>query len=860
MRLARRALFAALTTFILVAAVTAQTLRPGNDPRNQSPSVGTGGPEGGPTGLFTIYDGDTLRRGEFTFSVAYSNYDRDPGDVDFTEVPLSFNVGISDHVELFFKTTGWRGVKVNSPLNLSSFYLPNSQVFFSSSLLGSPPAIVLGGPVTNLSGFTGNSVFRPAFNQPFVQFPFVGGPAGTFGFGPQNNVGTTGCSSNAPCVFTLGAPTGGGTGAYGTAAFFPGIGSPSGSILPGVVLATATLPPTAITFPITVPVSFTTDPSYLPDAPFINRLYGQTSFTDIVFGAKIRFTGPHNPLGAGIIPFWRLWLDKANSAQGFNQLQRGAGPGAGWPGDIGLVGFVSARLSRSVNVSANGGFIINSNPRSNAFGNGDVVLLDRPNEFLAGVGFDFPINKHFQPIAELKSVQYFGSRTPNAFPQNPVDFLGGIKIYPRRWFGFGAWYRLNLNQQSAGRFNASGVTSVNVTQLSGVNVPGRGVVIVPGTTVSGTTGGAPAGFRFSNNPNGFGFQFFAGHRNARLPTVFPNQPPTVSLSAASSTVTLPANCTGDQMPDPSCTASSAATVALSAAASDPDGDTLLYTWSTTGGRVTGDGPNATLDLTGASPGTYTVTVEVDDGCGCVAFSSTTVTVTNCGCVAKPTPQISCPTVSVSCPDTGTLGQPVTFTASVSGGDTSVTPTYSWTVSAGTISSGQGTSTITVDTTGVAAGTSITATVTVGGYDRTCNVTNSCTTSFKVTPTSRKVDEYGNIRFNDEKARLDNFAIELQNDPTSQGYLICYGGRRGRKGEATARCDRAKNYLVSTRGIDASRIVTVDGGYRENLTVELWVVPSGATPPTATPTVQPSEVRTTAAPRRARRRGHDDDEE
>jgi len=29
----------------------------------------------GPTGLFTIYDGDTLRKGEFTFSVDYSSYD-----------------------------------------------------------------------------------------------------------------------------------------------------------------------------------------------------------------------------------------------------------------------------------------------------------------------------------------------------------------------------------------------------------------------------------------------------------------------------------------------------------------------------------------------------------------------------------------------------------------------------------------------------------------------------------------------------------------------------------------------------------------------------------------------------------------
>ncbi len=209
---------------------------------------------------------------------------------------------------------------------------------------------------------------------------------------------------------------------------------------------------------------------------------------------------------------------------------------------------------------------------------------------------------------------------------------------------------------------------------------------------------------------------------------------------------------------------------------------------------------------------------------------------------------------MTCPDTGTPGTPVTFTATVSGGDPSVTPTYNWTVSAGTISSGQGTPTITVDTTGVSG--PITATVDVGGYDRSCTTSDSCTTSITVPPTARKIDEYGNIRFNDEKARLDNLAIELQNDPTAQGYLVCYGGRVGRAGEAQARCDRAKNYLVTSRGLSADRIVTVDGGFREDLTVELWVVPQGAQPPAASPTVDPSEVRTTpcpAPPRSPRRR-------
>src|SRR5437763_6498419 len=160
MRFARRALIGALTTLMLCAAVSAQTLRPETDPRNLSPSVGTGGPEGGPTGLFTIYDGQTLRKGEFTFSVAYSNFDRDPGNVDITDVPLSFNIGLNDHLELFFKTNGYRGIKVNNPLNLSSFYLPNSQLKFP--FLGSGPAIVLAPTFGACAGSAaGTAVFRP---------------------------------------------------------------------------------------------------------------------------------------------------------------------------------------------------------------------------------------------------------------------------------------------------------------------------------------------------------------------------------------------------------------------------------------------------------------------------------------------------------------------------------------------------------------------------------------------------------------------------------------------------------------------------------------------------------------------------
>jgi hypothetical protein len=823
-----------LILLTLCAAATAQTLRSEGDPRNIAPTVGTGGQPGGPTGLFTIYDGQTLRKGEFTLSIAYSNFDRDPGNVDITEVPVSVQVGINDHLELFFNVDAYRGVKVSNPSQLSSFYLPNSQLFLAIPTI-SPAGVVTiqpnqlrsGGivvqtPTGALARGFPPTIARLAGGPFFVPFPFTGGVAAGFNFD----------RAAVPFSATLGPASGGG-GNFGAAGNFPGIGSPVGSILPGIILTTTTVPATLTTRAQIVPATFTIAPSYLPDAPFINRLYGESSFSTFTFGGKIALTAPERSFAVAVVPFYRWYADKADDAQGFNQLQRGASPG-GNIGDFGAVLAVQGRLSKRVSLSSNIGYILNSNPRSDAFGGGDVVLLDRPDEFVAGLGLDFPVNKHVQFITELKSVRYVAGRTPAAFPNNPVDFLGGVRIFPRRWFGMSAWYRAHLNQQGNRLFNDA------------------------------TAADFPAGFLQSEDPHGYGFQFFAGRRNLRAPLELPNQPPTVTVTASQASITLPCRAGFRSL---TCTPSSQ-TVQLSANASDPDGDTLLYTWSTTGGRITGDGPNVSWDLTGVAPGSYTATVEVDDGCGCVAFSTTTVTAAECtDCLSEEElarrAQPACPTITVDCPTSLTqAGQSVTFTASSSGGDPNATLTYNWTVSAGTISSGQGTSSITVDTTGV-GGQSITATVSVGGLDPRCTASASCTATIGAQPVARRFDTYGNIKRNDEKARLDNFANELQADPGSQGYIIGYGGRTSRPGEGQARADRAKDYLVNSRGIDAGRIQTMDGGYMEEPTTELWIVPQGATPPTASPTVDPSEVKPARAPRRTTRRGHrrrgDDDE-
>ncbi|HKR60900.1 MAG TPA: hypothetical protein VJS64_14355 [Pyrinomonadaceae bacterium] len=106
--------------------------------------------------------------------------------------------------------------------------------------------------------------------------------------------------------------------------------------------------------------------------------------------------------------------------------------------------------------------------------------------------------------------------------------------------------------------------------------------------------------------------------------------------------------------------------------------------------------------------------------------------------------------------------------------------------------------------------------------------------------ARKFDEYGDIPFDDEKPRLDNIAIELQQETGAVLYVIGYAGRQARVGEARVRAERAKSYLDKQLKAPG-RVTTVDGGYRQELILEFFIVPAGATPPQASPTVTPSEV-------------------
>ncbi|HEV8429356.1 MAG TPA: hypothetical protein VGQ41_15755 [Pyrinomonadaceae bacterium] len=107
--------------------------------------------------------------------------------------------------------------------------------------------------------------------------------------------------------------------------------------------------------------------------------------------------------------------------------------------------------------------------------------------------------------------------------------------------------------------------------------------------------------------------------------------------------------------------------------------------------------------------------------------------------------------------------------------------------------------------------------------------------------SLRFDEYGDIAFSDEKARLNNFAIQLQSQDGARGYILVYAGQKALFAEASTRGNRAKSYLLNVRKLPIDKVVAIDGGYRESFTVQLLIAPKESAPPIPAPTLDPSQV-------------------
>jgi hypothetical protein len=313
-------------------------------------------------------------------------------------------------------------------------------------------------------------------------------------------------------------------------------------------------------------------------------------------------------------------------------------------------------------------------------------------------------------------------------------------------------------------------------------------------------------------------------------------PPPVTLSCASSVTSI---FPGEPV-----------TVNATAGALDPKLN-AIYSWS--GAGVTGKGATASVDTAALAPGSYTVKASVKEGKagkeglkpGQSAECSANFTVK-----AFEPPTISCAAI----PSTIKPGETAAIKA------TAMSPqnrplTYSYSVSAGTVS-GSG-SEATFNSTGAPT----------GAADVTCKVSDDkgqmATASTTVTivapyiPPAPHTQALCSVSFdkdmkrpsrvdNEAKACLDDVALSLQKSPDAKAVIVgeSTADEKAKQAKAekieakkkhpkpvedlaAARAVNTKEYLVTEKGIDASR-VSVATSAADGRKVEDYLVPSGAT--------------------------------
>ena len=258
--------------------------------------------------------------------------------------------------------------------------------------------------------------------------------------------------------------------------------------------------------------------------------------------------------------------------------------------------------------------------------------------------------------------------------------------------------------------------------------------------------------------------------------------------------------------------------------------TATYSWTADGGTISGTSSTANIDTKTANPGTYTVKGHVTEGLkpGQSADCSASYTVK-----AFEPPTISC---SAS-PSTVAPGDSATITATANSPQNRPL-SYSYSSSAGTVTGS--TPSATLSTAGAAPGTITVTCNVVDDKGQTASSTTTVTVNAPPPPPAPETSALCSVSFerdakrparvdNEAKACLDDIALKLQSASDAKLAVVGDADSAEKKGPelAAERAVNAKDYLVTEKGIDASRI-SVYTGSENGKTVTTTLIPAGAT--------------------------------
>jgi hypothetical protein len=291
------------------------------------------------------------------------------------------------------------------------------------------------------------------------------------------------------------------------------------------------------------------------------------------------------------------------------------------------------------------------------------------------------------------------------------------------------------------------------------------------------------------------------------------------------------------------------TVTATAGSLDPKMN-AIYSWS--GSGATGNGTTTTIATTSLDAGSYTVKGNVKEGKtgkeglkpGQSADCSASFTVKafeppTISCSANPTTIKPGETATVTSTAMSPQNRPLTYSYTATGGTVSGTGTTADYSSAGAPTGVVGITCNVADDKGHTATSNTSLTIVAPVIPPAPKTQALCSISF-ATDTKRptRVD-------NEAKACLDQVALDLQQQADAKAVVV--GESNAKEKETTAkqqkvalkhkkakvvvfdaqRAVNAKDYLVTEKGIDASR-VSVMTGTGDGQTVEDYLVPAGAT--------------------------------
>jgi len=549
------------------------------------------------------------------------------------------------------------------------------------------------------------------------------------------------------------------------------------------------------------------------DAPFMDVGFGDGT-GDLWTGLKVNIMSERrgSPFGFALQPIARFHLTDSRE-----HLARGLTSGAT---DYGADGIFSKNLPGGGYLTGNAGFMIAQ----------DVRNVDRQNRFNYGIGFDAPLGTlKAHVIGELVGSTFYCSRNPLiGNPVSPLDLYAGLRFHPSKWIAVSGAYNFNFRTIDESRYG------IDATDRHGwyaqlafqrkVNRPPTVECTVDRATITGSARGVEgdkatvsvtvndedddtltvnwrtSGGKLTQQENAAVFdstgvapgkytvtaEVTDGENTATCTSDITVEkrklPPTISCQPGTATITEDESTT------------------LRATASDPNDDPLTYTWTADGQPVTNNQPEFVFGATGRTIGTHTVAVTVTDVDGMTANCSFTVTINR-------RPNVP-PTVTLSLDKTDVYAGD-TVAATAQGSDPHNDPlTYSWTVD-GQQRPETGTQ-LSLNTSGMAGG-SHTVTVTVTD-DR--GATATATQSFTVR--EKVIIQINRFRpDNVAKARLDEIALRLQQDPRLRASITGYDDDRAsdRTAERNGlrRAEGVRDYLVKQHKIDAARIDVKSGG-------------------------------------------------